>query len=163
MPENSIISKFVIFPGISSAKRATCEKTEFRWNIKGVDGNWYFSSTSPPRKLGTEWHISKNFGRSGRERKREQRREISRLPDVHYIWKLLSPDLVQSSDWTGFHFTLMFLGKMWIYQFSPQLWINNWVDWVLQPCFGNQSRKRRLWVETSFTQLKTWLCVTSYP
>ena len=35
------------------------------------------------------------------------------------------------------------MGKVWIQLFSLQLWVNSRADWVLQPWWGNWSRRRK--------------------
>ena len=48
-------------------------------------------------------------------------------------------------SWTrliAFHIALIPLGKVWIQLFSLQAWVNSWTDWVLQPWWGNKSRRR---------------------
>ena len=42
----------------------------------------------------------------------------------------------------AFHIALIPLGKVWIQLFSLQLWVNSRADWVLQPWWGNLSRRR---------------------
>ena len=37
----------------------------------------------------------------------------------------------------AFHIALIPLGKVWIWLFSLQLWVNSWADWFLQPWSGN--------------------------
>ena len=47
-------------------------------------------------------------------------------------------------SWTrliAFHIALIPLGKVWIQLFSLQLWLNSRTDWVLQPWWGNKSRR----------------------
>ena len=49
-------------------------------------------------------------------------------------------------SWTrliAFNIALIPLGKVWILLFTLQLWINSKADWVLQPCLGSQSRKKK--------------------
>ena len=49
-------------------------------------------------------------------------------------------------SWTrliAFHIALIPLGKVWIQLFSLQLWVNSWADCVLQPWWGNLSRRRK--------------------
>ena len=43
----------------------------------------------------------------------------------------------------AFHIALIPLGKVRIKLFSLQLWVNNRVDLVLQPWWGNESRRRK--------------------
>ena len=48
--------------------------------------------------------------------------------------------------WTrliAFHIALIPLEKVWIQLFSLQLWVNSRTDWVLQPWWGNWSRRRK--------------------
>ena len=63
-------------------------------------------------------------------------------------------------SWTrliAFHIAQILLGKVWIQLFSLQLWVNSRADWVLQPWWGNLSRRRK----TVKLRLKTDL--VSYP
>ena len=49
-------------------------------------------------------------------------------------------------SWTrqiAFHVALIPLGKVWIQLFFLQLWVNSRADWVVQPWWGNKSRKRK--------------------
>ena len=49
-------------------------------------------------------------------------------------------------SWTrliAFHIALIPLGKVWIQIFSLQLWVNSRADCVLQPWWGNYSRRRK--------------------
>ena len=49
-------------------------------------------------------------------------------------------------SWTrliAFHRALIPLGKVWIQLFSLQLWVNSRADLVLQPWWGNWSRRRK--------------------
>ena len=53
---------------------------------------------------------------------------------------------LEFKSWTrmiAFHITLIPLGKVWIQLFSLQLWVNSRTDWVLQPWWGNKSRRRK--------------------
>ena len=42
-----------------------------------------------------------------------------------------------------FHIALIPLGKVWTQLFSLKLWVNSRTDWVLQPLWGNLSRRRK--------------------
>ena len=44
----------------------------------------------------------------------------------------------------AFHIALIPLRKLWIELSSLQLWINSRANWVLQPWWGNQSRRRKM-------------------
>ena len=43
----------------------------------------------------------------------------------------------------AFHIALIPLGKVWIQLFTFQLWVHSRTDWVLQPWWGNESRRRK--------------------
>ena len=59
------------------------------------------------------------------------------------------------------YFVLMFLQKAWIHFSFPLLWVNNWPNWVLSPCFGNQYKKKKIWIKNNFSLLKNWPFITS--
>ena len=42
-----------------------------------------------------------------------------------------------------FHIALISLGKVWIQLLSLQLWVNSRADYILQPWWGNYSRRRK--------------------
>ena len=53
---------------------------------------------------------------------------------------------LEFKSWTrmiAFHIALIPLGKVLIQLFSLQLWVNSRTDWVLQPWWGNLSRRRK--------------------
>ena len=50
-------------------------------------------------------------------------------------------------SWTrmiAFHIVLIPLGKVWIQQFSLQLWVNSWEEWIHKPLHGKRSRRKTL-------------------
>ena len=47
----------------------------------------------------------------------------------------------------AFHMTLILLGKVWIQLSSHQLWVNSRTDRALKILYGNQSRRRNLWIQ----------------
>ena len=62
----------------------------------------------------------------------------------HRICTQFNPSTVKVIPWylrpdapIAFHIALIPLGKVWIQLFSLQLWLNSWIDWVLQPWWGN--------------------------
>ena len=67
-------------------------------------------------------------------------------------------------SWTrliAFHIALIPLGKEWIQIFSLHLWVNSRADWVLQPCWGNYSRRRKTLNSNLLNSAKNWPCVIS--
>ena len=46
-------------------------------------------------------------------------------------------------SWTRLTASHIALGKVWLQLFSVELWMNRRVDWVLQPWWGNQSRRKK--------------------
>ena len=57
----------------------------------------------------------------------------------------------------AFYIAQIHFGKVWIQLFSLQLWVNSWTLWVLQPWWGNSSRRRK----TEFKPVKLRLKLTS--
>ena len=71
---------------------------------------------------------------------------------------------LEFKTWTrliAFHVAQIPLGKVWIQLFSLQLWVNGRTDRVLQPWWGNSSRRRK----TEFKPVKLRLKIdrVSYP
>ena len=52
----------------------------------------------------------------------------------------------------------MLLGKVWSHLLFSQLWVNSWVDWVLQPWLGDQSKRRKLNLKRHYFAEKLTLC-----
>ena len=68
-------------------------------------------------------------------------------------------------SWTrliAFHIALIPLGKVWIQLFSLQLWVNSRTDWVLQPWWGNYSRRRNT-LNSKTVKLCLRIDLVSYP
>ena len=57
---------------------------------------------------------------------------------------------------------LHFSSHLYFWNLSPSIkaWVDNWANWVLSS-FGKTIclRERKLWIQTSNTLLKNWLCV----
>ena len=67
-------------------------------------------------------------------------------------------------SWTrliAFHKALIPLGKVWIQLFSLQLWVNSKTDRVLQPWWGNSSRRRK--TEFKPVKLRLKIDLVLYP
>ena len=60
-----------------------------------------------------------------------------------------------------FHIALIPLGKAWIQLSSLQLWVNSRADCVLQPWWGNSSRRRK--TEFKPVKLRLKIDLVSYP
>ena len=57
-----------------------------------------------------------------------------------WLWQM------EFKSWTSlftFLIPLISLGKVWILLFAFQLWVNSKADWVLEPWYGNWSRRRK--------------------
>ena len=71
-------------------------------------------------------------------------------------------DDTSSTSLITFHKALIFMGRIWIFLFSLQQWINSKTDVVLQPWLGNQCRRRKTQISNlvdnnAYDDFQPWL------
>ena len=111
--------------------------------VHEVETHWLSGHHYQSRRL--YWHFSRAWNDPSLDLL-EKVETINGWPwcNGYRCWKWTSKHEFKS--WTtlnAFHITLTTLGKVWIQLFSLQLWVNSRADWVLQPWWGNYSRRRK--------------------